>query len=175
MGSDQLNEEAVCQGTFSEALKLSKKALKVFISSTFTDTKAERNYLMREIYPRIRQFCDERGIDFSVVDYRWGIRDHDTNDHTTKEICMNEIDKCYHDSIDAPCFVFLSFNRYGWTPLPRTIASQEFQIILDGIKDAANKRLVTKWYVEDCNSVPPVYTLQPISSEIPEITNDTGC
>ena len=130
---------------------------------------------MREIYPRIRQFCDERAVDFSVVDFRWGIRDQATNDHMTNDICLNEIDKCYNESLDAPCFVFLSFNRYGWTPLPRVVQSQEFQTILEGIVDVPNKKLVRRWYVEDCNSVPPVYTLQPISSEITEITTDTGC
>ena len=161
-------------GDFNEALKLNKTALRVFISSTFTDTKAERNYLMREIYPRIREYCHSRGIDFSVVDFRWGIRDHDTNDHATTEICLNEIDKCYNDSIEAPCFVFLSFNRYGWTPLPKTVPSEEFNIIVEGIADFSDSSLARKWYVEDANSVPPKYTLQSISSEIPEFTSNSG-
>ena len=129
---------------------------------------------MREIYPRIRQFCDERGIDFSVVDFRWGIRDQATNDHMTTEICMNEIDKCYDESIDAPCFVFLSFNRYGWTPLPRTIAGPEFEVIFNAVKAEEGRHLIRDWYKEDSNAIPPAYCLQPISTQYPDILLNTG-
>ncbi len=48
-----------------EALKQSKKrTVRVFISSTFTDTKTERNYLLREIFPQVRDYCQLRGVEF---------------------------------------------------------------------------------------------------------------
>ena len=170
----RVNQDAVISGNLEEAERVGKKALKMFISSTFTDTKAERNHLTADICPRMRLFCDARDIDFSVVDFRWGIRDSATNDHMTTEICMNEIDKCYRDSIDAPCFVFLSFNRYGWTPLPRTIEVAEMAAILDGIVDENDLDLVNKWYLKDTNAIPPVYVLQPISTEFPELLTPDG-
>ena len=170
-----IDEKKIALGDFNEAGKLGKRALRVFISSTFTDTKTERNYLMRVIYPRLRKYCDARGIDFSVVDFRWGNRDQATNDHMTNDICMNEIDKCYRDSVHlAPCFVFLSFNRYGWSPLPRTVEAKEFETILQGVKDQAGKDLINKWYTDDKNAVPPQYVLQPISTYIPEILQARG-
>ena len=105
-------KDAILNGDTELSMEIGKKVLRVFISSTFTDTQAERNYMMREIYPEIREFCQEHGIDFNVIDLRWGIRDQATNDHMTTEICLSEIKKCFSDSINAPCFVFLSFNRY---------------------------------------------------------------
>lgn len=39
---------------------------KVF-SSTFTDTTVERNALMEEIYPKLKEYCRETyGLDFQV-------------------------------------------------------------------------------------------------------------
>ena len=167
-------EDDIMEGEFSAALGLDKRSLKVFVSSTFSDTKAERNYLMREVYPRIRQFCSSIGIDFSVVDFRWGIRDQVSNDHLTTEICLAEIDKCYKQSIEAPCFVFLSFSRYGWTPLPRVVDATEFEVIKVGVKDEERKKLIEQWYRKDKNAVPPVFVLQPIATEIPEFTQQSG-
>ena len=31
---------------------------------TISDTKAERNYLMREVYPTIRTLCQKHGVEF---------------------------------------------------------------------------------------------------------------
>ena len=59
-----------------------------------------------------------RNVYCSVVDLRWGIRDHATNDHSTTQICMSEIDRCLNTSIDAPCFVYLAFEKYGVPSLP---------------------------------------------------------
>ena len=60
----------------------------------FSDTRAERNALMARVYPRLREYCRERGHDFQVVDMRWGVRDEATDDHMTSELCMKELRKC---------------------------------------------------------------------------------
>ena len=60
----------------------------------FADTRAERNALMARVYPKLREYCRERGYDFQVVDMRWGVRDESTDDHLTSELCMRELQKC---------------------------------------------------------------------------------
>ena len=60
----------------------------------FADTRAERNALMARVYPKLREYCRERGYDFQVVDMRWGVRDEATDDHMTSELCMRELRKC---------------------------------------------------------------------------------
>uniref|UniRef100_A0A914QX54 DUF4062 domain-containing protein n=1 Tax=Panagrolaimus davidi TaxID=227884 RepID=A0A914QX54_9BILA len=71
------------------------KLVRVFTSSTFTDTTLERNALMEDVYPALKMYCREtHGLDFQVVDMRWGVRDEATDDHMTTNLCINEIHNC---------------------------------------------------------------------------------
>ena len=49
---------------------------------------------MRDVYPSLRTYCQQRGLEFQVVDMRWGVRDEATADHKTNELCMQEIKNC---------------------------------------------------------------------------------
>lgn len=66
----------------------------VFVSSTFTDTRLERDLLMEDVYPYIRDYCREIGLTFNVVDFRWGIRNTACNQHLSAEICLKEVQRC---------------------------------------------------------------------------------
>lgn len=69
------------------------------------DTAVERNLLMETVYPRLKEYCREQhGLEFQVVDMRWGVRDESTDDHKTAELCMQEIDNCQRLSL-GPNFV----------------------------------------------------------------------
>ena len=52
--------------------RLVQKTVRIFLSSTFTDTRVERNELIEEVFEPIRQLCQQHGIAFEVVDLRWG-------------------------------------------------------------------------------------------------------
>ena len=69
--------------------------MSIFTSSTFDDLKVERNALMARSYPAIRQELAELGLEFQVVDMRWGIRDESTADHKTAEICECSPWRCF--------------------------------------------------------------------------------
>ena len=68
------------------------------------DFKAERNSLPRHAYPELSAFCSERGLDFQVVDMRWGITDDVINDHHVTDLCIREIALCQQISC-GPNFV----------------------------------------------------------------------
>ncbi|XP_060577032.1 uncharacterized protein LOC132734322, partial [Ruditapes philippinarum] len=70
------------------------KIVRIFTSSTFTDTKQERNMLMKFAYPKLKEYCRKIGYEFQVVDMRWGIRDEATDDHMTTELCLKELKLC---------------------------------------------------------------------------------
>ena len=74
------------------------------------DTQAERNSLMEHVYPKLREYCRERGYDFQVVDMRWGVRDEATDDHMTSELCMRELRKCQKFST-GPNFIVSFYNN----------------------------------------------------------------
>jgi hypothetical protein len=48
--------------------------LKMIFSSTFTDTGDERNCLQEEIYPRLLQKALSSGVQFVLVDMRYGVK-----------------------------------------------------------------------------------------------------
>lgn len=52
-------------------LPVRKRIVRIFTSSTFTDTKLERNMLMRDVYPFLSLICRKLGLSFEVVDMRW--------------------------------------------------------------------------------------------------------
>ena len=68
---------------------------------------------MQHTYPKLKEYCREKhGLEFQVVDMRWGVRDEATDDHKTTELCMQEIDNCQRVSV-GPNFVvnFIKSNR----------------------------------------------------------------
>ena len=70
------------------------KEIAVFLSSTFADMAVERDLLMEDVYPYLREFCRRLGYHFNVSDMRWGVRDEMTDEHQGVEICMNEVQRC---------------------------------------------------------------------------------
>ncbi|EDO41687.1 predicted protein, partial [Nematostella vectensis] len=142
------------------------KIVRIFTSSTFTDTSVERNALMSRVYPRLQSFCRERGYDFQVVDLRWGIREEAVDDHILTELCMKEIKECQKLST-GPNFITFLGQKYGYRPLPHKIDSREFEKLLSVITSTEDLDLVKYWYWRDDNNVPPEYILQPISSRLP--------
>ncbi|CAE1275497.1 unnamed protein product [Acanthosepion pharaonis] len=78
-----------------------KKAQREIVSS---DTQIERNALMVDTYPKIQEFCANLGLDFQVIDMRWGIPDESQLDHSMEELCLSEIKNCQNLSL-GPNFV----------------------------------------------------------------------
>ena len=82
-----------------------------FISSTFADMKGERNLMMYNVLPRVKQWALARGIIFDTVDLRWGINENQANDlHHTIKICLERVKEC------DPLFICFVGERYGWIP-----------------------------------------------------------
>ncbi|GFS02974.1 leucine-rich repeat and WD repeat-containing protein [Elysia marginata] len=95
----------VLSGSLEDLPPLSSKIVRIFTSSTFTDTTLERNNLMEKVYPRLKDYCREKhGLEFQVVDMRWGVRDEATDDHMTTRLCMQEIENCQRVSM-GPNFI----------------------------------------------------------------------
>ena len=83
------------------------EVVRIFTSSTFTDMLMERNTLMEYVYPKIKEYCREKhGLEYQVVDMRWGVRDEMTNEHATTALCMNELRGCQVSNYDSclKCF-----------------------------------------------------------------------
>jgi nephrocystin-3 len=86
------------------------RTIRVFVSSTFRDMYAERNYLVKLIFPQLRKLCEERFVTFSEVDLRWGITDEQKAEGHVLPLCLAEIERC------RPYFIGILGGRYGWIP-----------------------------------------------------------
>lgn len=84
--------------------------LRVFLSSTFKDFQTERDYLAKKVFPSLRQLCRERGIEFTEIDFRWGLTAHDSRKGRVVRACLQEIES------SRPFFVGFLGERYGWVP-----------------------------------------------------------
>ena len=140
------------------------RTFRVFVSSTFEDLKAERDALQRDVFPKLRQLCEESGARFQAIDLRWGVRDEAALDQKTMEICLREIDRCQRTGV-KPNFIVLLGDRYGWRPLPARIEAQEFERVRDRVTDALDQQLLGAWYQRENNVVPPEYSLKARSGE----------
>ncbi|MEZ5177267.1 MAG: DUF4062 domain-containing protein [Acidimicrobiales bacterium] len=86
------------------------RTIRVFISSTFRDMQAEREELVKRVFPELRRRCEERGVAWSEVDLRWGVTDEEKAEGAVLPICLAEIER------SRPYFIGLIGDRYGWIP-----------------------------------------------------------
>ncbi|XP_038079413.1 telomerase protein component 1-like isoform X2 [Patiria miniata] len=90
------------------------KTVRIFVSSTFRDFHAEREVLIKEVFPDLRAWCEKRRLYLVDVDLRWGVP-KDTTSEDTLRMCLGEIDRCYADNI-MPFFLNMTSERCGWIP-----------------------------------------------------------
>lgn len=86
------------------------RAIRVFVSSTFQDMQAEREELIKRIFPQLRALCEERAVTWGEIDLRWGITDEERDEGRVLPICLAEIDHC------RPWFIGILGERYGSVP-----------------------------------------------------------
>ena len=166
------------------------RTFRIFVSSTFSDLKAERNALQEKVFPRLRDLAAAHGCRFQAIDLRWGISEEAALDQQTMKICLTEIERCQKTS-PRPNFIVLLGDRYGWRPLPGEIPADEFEQLLgelgkenkglqgkwfSGLKkflpktEGGDATLLEQWYRRDNNSIPAVYCLQPRNGEFKEFS-----
>ncbi len=89
---------------------LENRTIRVFVSSTFRDMQAERDVLVKKIFPQLRKLCEERSVTWTDVDLRWGITTEEASEGKVLPLCLAEIQRC------RPYFIGLLGERYGWVP-----------------------------------------------------------
>ncbi len=111
------------------------RTFSIFISSTFADMQAERDYLKHIIFPRVEEELQKRRIKLEIVDLRWGvdttsIEQEDEREANVLKVCLNEIKRC------RPFFIGLLGDRYGWVPpeerMKRAVSAEDLSIVSKG-------------------------------------------
>jgi WD40 repeat protein len=92
-------------------MSLSWQKVSVFISSTFNDMHAERDYLVKRVFPELREWCEKRKLRLVDIDLRWGVTEEDATKHkNVVKVCLDRIDEC------RPFFLCFLGQRRGWVP-----------------------------------------------------------
>jgi tetratricopeptide (TPR) repeat protein len=101
--------------------QVKQREIRVFVSSTFRDMAAERDYLVKHVFPQLRRLCESRGVAWCEVDLRWGVTDEQKAEGRVLPICLEEIKRC------RPYFIGILGERYGWMPgeLSQELLEQE--------------------------------------------------
>ena len=83
------------------------RTVKVFISSTFRDMHAERDHLVRVVFPALRERLYKHSVYLDEIDLRWGISREQSENEQTLDLCLKTIEEC------RPYFLGLVGDRYG--------------------------------------------------------------
>ena len=94
----------------------------------------EREYLLRNIFPKLRNIASKHDVTLTEIDLRWGITEDESKNGKVVELCLNEIDNC------IPFFIGIIGHRYGWIPEKTNISES------DNMKDRYH------WVYEDIES-----------------------
>jgi hypothetical protein len=127
------------------------------------DSRCERNILLDNILPALREMGLAYDIEVTFVDMRWGISDDHTIDHKTWDECRREIERCKENS-SGLFFISLQSDKYGYRPLPRKIDKRSFEDRLDTCEDEVLKELAREWYISDANQVPETLVLKKLET-----------
>jgi tetratricopeptide (TPR) repeat protein len=148
-----------------------RPVIRVFVSSTFSDLKAERNILQSKVFPSLEHYCLLRGFQFQAIDLRWGVPGEAGLDHRTMQICFDELRRAQEVS-PRPNFLVLLGDRYGWQPLAEEVTETEFRELekaagqlddeasRDKQADESATQVLRTWYRWDENADPVTYTLR---------------
>lgn len=89
----------------------------IFISSTFNDMHAERDYLVKKVFPQLGEWCEKRRLYIVDIDLRWGVTEADAaHNKNVVDVCLKRIDDC------RPFFVCFLGQRRGWVPKENEIS-----------------------------------------------------
>jgi tetratricopeptide (TPR) repeat protein len=92
----------------------------VFVTSTFRDMHAERDWLRSRVFPALEERLKARFHYLETIDLRWGVDSasgelEDDRELAVLSVCLNEIER------SRPFLIGLLGDRYGWRPSPARI------------------------------------------------------
>ena len=117
------------------------KNVRIFISSTFNDMHAERDYLVKHVFPELSEWCEERKLRLIDIDLRWGVTAEDSRNNHTVYACLHNIDE------SRPFFLCFLGQRRGWVPDESDLSSDTLKSY-PGLTSLVGKRSITEMEVE---------------------------
>jgi len=134
-----------------------------FITSTFADMQAERDWLRDHVIPELQERLRQRRHHLEPIDLRWGVETVTVAEQHAKEllvlkVCLDEIKR------SRPFLIALLGDRYGWVPpeermqaavdeqgfrtdvLGKSVTALEIEF---GVLDSADQKRRSLFYLRD--------------------------
>src|SRR3954468_12792115 len=105
-----LTESAAAVTSGEETMAGTWRTARVFISSTFRDMQAERDHLVKVVFPELRERLLPHRVYFDDIDLRWGVTREQAENDQVLNLCLQQIDAC------RPYFIGILGEHYGWVP-----------------------------------------------------------
>ncbi|XP_074640266.1 NACHT and WD repeat domain-containing protein 2-like [Tubulanus polymorphus] len=176
--------KAVLHGVASivELPESKPKLTRIFICSNSIDTVHERNAIMSDVYPRLRNACREQygleiqvristsnqisfkdldiSLEMRLVDMHFGRPIHEEHKPKLMKENIRQLLHC-KESSNGLNFMAIVGQRYGERPVPEEVSRHHFEPILQELEETgADTELLHAWYKKDQNKIPSVYVLQ---------------
>jgi hypothetical protein len=105
------------------------KEQKIFLSSTFRDLHAERDYLLTQVFPKLDFMLRRIGIRLHVIDLRGSEQESRDEEYERKvfDMCLDEVDNC------KPRMVGIIGANYGWVPFESGKSDEAMTTAASGI------------------------------------------
>ena len=128
------------------------KDISVFISSTFNDMHAERDYILKNVFPQLGEWCERRHIFLRDIDLRWGVTPQDSQTQNTIYKCLTAVDSC------RPFFLCFLGQRRGWVPTLDRINARTRDTFPEIVEMARSEsRSATEYEIEHALLMPLAY------------------
>ena len=131
-------------------LDAAPRALRVYLSSTFSDTVLEWRFFLQDVVPYLKVCARNRGLDFDVSDMRFGNKHEES---LSLDCRLAELERCRTESAEVFCLVLLG-NMRGPRPAPSRISQLELENLLR-LMTEGEKLMVLSKYVLDENQLDP--------------------
>jgi hypothetical protein len=149
--TDREQDWAVMTGKVSAVdLDATTRALRLFLSSTFSDTMLERSLFLQDVVPYIKVCASNRGLDFDVSDMHFGNKHEESLPVDSR---LAELERCRTESAEFFCFVLLG-NMRGPRPALPPIPQLELERLLQLMTEDESSVVLSK-YVLDENRLDP--------------------
>jgi hypothetical protein len=86
------------------------RTVRLYLSATYGDMHAERDHLVKVVFPALREQLRPFRVELIDVDLRWDVSREQAENERGVLLCLDQIDEC------RPFFLGLIGSRYGWSP-----------------------------------------------------------
>ncbi|XP_044131083.1 telomerase protein component 1-like [Bufo gargarizans] len=133
-------------GLLTSIPKQKWRSVRVFISSTFRDMHSERDVLIGQVMPQLRQRAACHFLSLEEVDLRWGITEEETKKDRQLSLCLSEV-------VRSQIFIGILGERYGHVPITYSVPLMpEYQWIQSYPPGRSVTELESMQFLQSCKT-----------------------